>query len=88
MTALRIPGLGHVQIAALWQECLESIHAEAGDAFPGSLAGFVLTVTDRERACSLLTDAANSADDDHDAPVRDALTTLCARLRRAELPEE
>lgn len=78
--------VGRFGLAGLEIYIFDPCHDE--DAFPGSLAGFVLTVTDRERACSLLTDAANSADDDRDPAVRDALTTLCARLRRAELPEE
>ena len=78
--------VGRTQLCGLEIYIFDPAHDE--DAFPGSLAGFVLTITDRERACSLLTDAANSADDDRDPAVRDALTTLCARLRRAELPEE
>ena len=81
--ALRV---GRNQLCGLEIYIFDPCHDE--DNFPGSLAGFVLTVTDRERACDLLTDAANSADDDKDAAVRDALTTLCARLRRAELTEE
>ncbi len=78
--------VGSLQLCGLEIYIFDPCHDE--DAFPGSLAGFVLTVTDRDRACELLMDAANSADDDKDAPVRDALTTLCARLRRAELPDE
>ncbi len=78
--------VGSLQLCGLEIYIFDPCHDE--DAFPGSLAGFVLTVTDRDRACELLADAANSADDDKDAPVRDALTTLCARLRRAELPDE
>lgn len=78
--------VGAIQLCGLEIYIFDPAHDE--DEFPGTLAGFVLTVTDRERACELLTDAANSADDDRDPAVRDALTTLCARLRRAELPEE
>jgi hypothetical protein len=78
--------VGRTQLCGLEIYIFDPCHDD--DGFPGTLAGFVLTVTDCERACELLTDAANSADDDKDAPVRDALTTLCARLRRAELPEE
>ena len=77
--------VGRNQLCGLEIYIFDPCHDE--DNFPGSLAGFVLTVTDRERTCDLLTDAANSADDG-DAAVRDALTTLCARLRRAELTEE
>jgi len=78
--------VGRNQLCGLEIYIFDPAHDE--DEFPGTLAGFVLTVTDRDRACELLIDAANSADDDKDAPVRDALTTLCARLRRAELTEE
>lgn len=73
--------VGSLQLCGLEIYIFDPCHDE--ENFPGSLAGFVLTITDRERACELLTDAANSADDDGDAAVRDALTTLCARLRRA-----
>ena len=89
MTALRIAALGSVQIAALDQEILDPIHAEAGDAFPGSLEGTVLTVerADFPKAQSLLEDAVNGCGEPgpgHDAEYEQALRRVLQRLRWAE----
>jgi hypothetical protein len=56
---------------------------EHGEApFPGTLKDNVLTVHDPSEASSQLTDAINSADDDKDNRVRDALCSLQSRIRR------
>lgn len=53
------------------------------DTFPGELNDQALVVYDTERAGALLVDAANSADDDGDRELRDALTALTARVWRS-----
>ncbi len=88
MTALRIAGLGSAQLAALWQECFDSIHAEAGDPFPGTLDGDVLTVerVDFAAAQSMLEGAANGLGDPgpaHDGEYSRALWAVVRRLRAA-----
>lgn len=84
-TAIRIDRLGDVQIAALWQEILESIHAEAGDAFPGSLDGQNLTVEvgGEARAEQLIGDAAEGCREQGDSEYSDALARIVERLQRA-----
>lgn len=49
--------------------------------FPGTLEGSRLTVRDLDRASRCLTAAQNSADEDGDPKVRDALWKLQRRLR-------
>lgn len=90
MTALRIHGLGDVQIAALAQEILDPIHAELSEefAFPGTLEGDVLTVEPGgfAKAQSLLEDAANGLGDpgpQHDGEYSRALWSVVKRLRVA-----
>lgn len=73
--------LGDFQICGLEIYIFDPAHDET--PFPGEMAGGVLTVTDLDRAWELLVDASNSADDDKDAPVRDALQRLASRVLRA-----
>ena len=56
---------------------------ETDAPFPGTLTGSTLEVTDTRLAALMLTEAANSADEDGDAEVRDALTRLARRVGRA-----
>ena len=82
--------IGEIQIAALWQECLESIHAELGDefAFPGSIVDSVLIIDPggEARAVDLLRDAVEGMHQQGDHEYRDALAAILARLERAMAP--
>ncbi len=93
VTALRIAGLGSTQVAALWQECFDDIHAEAGDVIPGTLDGDVLTVerADFAAAQSKLEDVANGLGDpgpQHDVEYSRALWAVVRRLRVQVAPVE
>lgn len=78
--------IGSAQHAALVIYVFDGFHAAFGDAFPGELTDDALRVSagERDRAFELLTDAANSADEDGDRELRDALTKLASRVLRAK----
>lgn len=86
MTAFKFK-VGELQASGLEIYVFDPAVHEGNEAFdephfPGSLEANVLTVTDPDLAFSILTDAANSADDSGDAKVRDAMTSLATRVLR------
>ena len=85
---ITITRLGPVQVAALGMHIFDPCLAEWGethpeDAFPGSLEGSTLVVTDTEQAYRMLTDAANECDREGDREFRDALFAVASRVLRA-----
>lgn len=79
MKQIEVNRLGAAQVAALQIYVFDVAH----EPYPGRLDGSrVLTETDRlEEAEALLTDAINSAAEDGDAQLRDALTAILKRIR-------
>ena len=74
--------IGDLQASALQIYVTDPIFAD--EPFPGCVDGATLTVADADIAPTRtrLIDAANSADDDGDAEMCDALSRLVTRLRR------
>ena len=83
--AIQIDRLGDVQIGALWQEILESIHEENGDEFPGHLDGSTLTIDPggEDRAEELLRSAVEGCGIHGDREYSLALSRIVERLQRA-----
>ena len=85
---IKINRLGDVQQSALNMHFFDPVHIDwredrPGDAFPGSLDGSVLTITNVKVALSMLVDATNSADAEPDHEFRDALAAISTRLCKA-----
>jgi hypothetical protein len=78
MYALRV---GDMQLSGLEIYVLDPCVVEDAP-FPGHLYGNVLHVEDPDGAWRRIVDGANSADDDGDAELRDALSRLGSRVIR------
>jgi hypothetical protein len=76
---MSFPRLTDVEHGALEIYIFDPAHDE--EPFPGAIVGKVLRLDDPEACANLLTEAANSADND-DAIMRNALTRLASEARR------
>lgn len=81
----KFPRLSESARSALEIYIFDPVHAEFGDVFPGRLEGSTLYVTkgQEDRAADLLDAASNSAYDDKDTKLVNALVTLYTKVRRA-----
>lgn len=83
---ISVTRIGEIQMSALEIYVFDPAHDE--NPFPGEMAGRTLLVRaeDVDAAALWLVDAANDADLDDDAELRDALVHIKDRLRRASHP--
>jgi hypothetical protein len=79
--SITINRLGDVQLGALDIYIFDACHEE--DEFPGRVDSARLVVSDRSRAYDLLMDAVNSANEDNDPEMRDALARIASRVLAA-----